>query len=380
VLLTDTKVASLKPPATGGIEHRDLKVRGLRLRVGSSGKKTWLLRARVKDKVIAKTLGHYPSMGVAAARTSAEKVLGAVSRDGSTASLDRTFKDVADAWVERIAKTNKSWKFQQRCLELHVLDKWGTRKIVDIRRGDVRELLDGLDGSIPNRILATVRPIFRFALSRDYIEASPVEGIIKPTTDVSRDRVLSMDEIARIWKGTGRLGYPLAEYLRVLMLVAQRRSEVAAMRWDSIDLDAATWVLGAADTKNAKAHLVPLSPPIVEILRSLPKFGPYVFTSNGRSHISGYSKTKARLDALIEADGGGPMKPWRLHDLRRTASTELVGLGVSVEVVGRVLNHTPQGVTARVYALHQYNSEKRDALNRWAAEVMRTLASQGEGQ
>jgi hypothetical protein len=103
-MLTETKVAALKAPADGGEEHRDLKVTGLRLRVGSSGKKTWLVRARAGEKVLNKRLGHYPSMSLGAARTAAEKLLDTLSRDGGTEAIDRTFGDLAEAWVDKVAK------------------------------------------------------------------------------------------------------------------------------------------------------------------------------------------------------------------------------------------------------------------------------------
>lgn len=380
LMLTDVKVASLKAPASGRVEYRDLKTTGLRLRVGTSQKKTWIIRARVGDKVINRKLGAYPVMGLAAARSAAEKLLTALARDGTTEGIDRTFGSVAEAWVEKVAMPNNvNWKLQKRRLEMHVLPHWQERRITDIRRRDVRELLEGLEGdTLPNQILYTIRPVFRFALSRDWIDASPAEGIEKPKPETSRDRVLSMEEAARVWRASHFLGFPFGQYVRVLMLTAQRRTEVASMRWEAVDLNAATWTLEAADTKSSRAHLVPLSAPVQEMLQSLPRFGDFVFSTDGRTHISGYAKVKAKLDAFIAADGGEPMKPWQFHDLRRTAATHLVRLGVLEEVVGKVLNHAAHGVTAKVYALHRYEPEKRNALDRWAAEVMRTLAGSGE--
>jgi hypothetical protein len=134
-VLTDVKVAALKPPASGGVEHRDLKVPGLRLRVGSSGKKTWLVRARAGSKVINRRIGHYPSVGLATARTEAEKVLQELSSTGTTEALDRTFDELADAWIEKVAKVrNKSWEAQRRRLDRHILPKWKDRKVREIKR------------------------------------------------------------------------------------------------------------------------------------------------------------------------------------------------------------------------------------------------------
>jgi integrase len=182
-----------------------------------------------------------------------------------------------------------------------------------------------------------------------------------------------MPEVGRVWRAATLSGYPFGQFVQVLALTAQRRTEVASMRWADVDLDAGTWVLRTAETKSSRAHLVPLSAPVVDILRMSPRLGQYVFTSDGKTHLSGYAKGKLRLDAFIAA-AGEKLEPWTLHDLRRTAATHMVRLGVLEEVVGRVLNHAPKGVTAKVYALHSYAPEKRGALDRWAAEVMRAVS------
>lgn len=380
-MLTDAKVASIKPPATGQEEHRDAKVTGLRLRVGSGGKKTWTVRARAGAKVVNKKIGSYPTMKLGAARTAAEKLLEALARDGSTEAIDRTFGAVATAWIDKVAKLkNSSWKLQERRLEMHVLPHWREKKITTISRADVRDLLEGVEGDVlPGRVLAIVKTVFRYALSRDWIDSSPIEGIAKPSTDTERDRVLNMEEAAAIWTAAGLLGFPFGHYLRTLALTAQRRTEVASMRWADVDLEAATWIIPAKETKSQRTHLVPLSAPVVDMLRDLPRLGEFVFTHDGETHVSGYAKAKARLDSFVAA-AGGKVAPWRLHDLRRTAATHMVRLGVSEDVVGRVLNHSPKGVTAKVYALHTYAPEKRGALDRWAAELMRAVAGKPAGK
>lgn len=178
-MLTDTKIAAIKPPESGQDEHKDSGpgyVQGLRLRIGTSGKKTWTLRARAGQKLVNKKLGTYPTMRIAAARKAAQALLDAIAKEGSTTSADRTFEDVSDAWLKKKRadrKHNRSVGQQQRQLELHVLPKWRERKIVEIKRADVRELVEGIEGDIlPNRVLALVRTIFRYALSQDWIEAS----------------------------------------------------------------------------------------------------------------------------------------------------------------------------------------------------------------
>lgn len=371
--LTDARVSAIAPPPTGQAEHADDLVRGLRLRVGAGGRKAWIVRARAGTKQVNKTLGPYPLISLATARDMARDYLIALVKAGEVRPK-RTFGDLAEHWIEHVAKIrNRSWKNQERRLEIYVLPKWRDTDITTIRRADVRDLIDGIEGTVaPGRALAIIRTLFRYAMSRDWVDASPAEAISNPSVDVPRDRYLDMKEVVAVYRAAELLGYPWTGFIRVLMLTAQRRTEVASMKWVDLDLDAGTWVLSSADTKSARAHLVPLSPTVVELLRATPQFGPYVWSSDGRSHVSGYAKAKQRLDSFLKASGVA-LAPWRLHDLRRTAATHLVRLGTPEHVVGRVLNHAPQGVTARIYALHSYQAEKLQALTSWAEELTSCL-------
>jgi Site-specific recombinase XerD len=351
------------------MEHPDDLVRGLRLRVGAGGRKSWIVRTRAGKKQINKTLGPYPLISLAAARDQARDFLITVAKEGEV-RLKRTFGELVDDWIKHVAKPkNKSWRNQERRLEIYVLPKWRDTDLTGIRRADVRDLIEGIDGIVaPGRALAIIRTLFRYAMARDWVDASPAEAIPNPSADTPRDRYLDMKEVATVYRATDLLGYPFTGFLKLLVLTGQRRTEVASMRWADINLDAGTWVLSSDDTKSARAHLVPLAPQAVRLLKATPQLGPYVWSSNGKSHIKGYSKAKMKLDALLTARGA-ELKPWRLHDLRRTAATHMVRLGISELVVGRVLNHAPQGVTARTYALHSYESEKRVALSRWADAI-----------
>jgi integrase len=372
--LTDARVSAIKPPATGQAEHADDLVRGLRLRVGAGGRKAWIVRIRVGAQQVNKTLGVYPLISLVAARDMAREFLINLAREGQVRPK-RTFGDLADHWIEHVAKpNNKSWHQQQRRLEIYVLPKWRDVELTHIRRADVRDLIDGIEGVVaPGRALAIIRTLFRHAMARDWVDSSPAEAVPNPSRDIPRDRYLDMKELAAVYKATDLLGYPFTGFIKMMILTAQRRTEVASMQWAAIDLEAGTWVIASEDNKSARAHLVPLCPQAVELLKATPQFGGYVWSSDGETHVKGYSKAKKRIDAFL-LSGGVELKSWRLHDLRRTVATHMVRLGVSELVVGRVLNHAPQGVTARTYALHSYEAEKREALAGWAGEIAQTLA------
>mgnify|MGYP002780302689 CR=1 FL=1 len=373
-MLTDTKVASIKPPATGQVEYPDAKVTGLRLRVGAGGAKTWTLRRRVGSKIVNRKIGTYPATSLAKARETALGMIEALEATGSTEPLERTFKQAAQRWLDDKAKRkNKGWEKQERQLELHVYPAFGDRALRSIKRAEVRDLIAALEGDVlPNRVLALIKTIFRYSLSQGWIEASPTEAMEKPMPENARDRVLTMEELARVWNASELLGYPYGPFTRLLALTGQRRGEVAAMRWSEIDLAAATWSIPAGRTKADRANLVPLSARAVDLLERLPRLGDFVFSTNGETAISGFAKGKSRLDQYLETRGEG-IGEWRYHDLRRSCATHMVRLGIAELVVGRVLNHVVQGVTGKHYALHAYAPEKRHALEKWAAEIDRAV-------
>jgi integrase len=272
--LTDTRVSAINPPSSGQEEHADDLVRGLRLRVGAGGRKAWIVRTRAGKKQVNKTLGSYPVISLAAARDMARDFLIEIAREGELRPK-RTFGELANHWIENVAKVkNKSWHNQKRRLEIYVLPQWQDVDITTIRRADVRDLIDGIDGAVaPGRALAIVRTIFRYAMARDWLDASPAEAIPNPSQEIPRDRFLSMEEVKQVYQTADLLGYPFAGFIKLLILTGQRRTEVASMRWEDIDLDAGTWILPAEDTKSARAHLVPLSPQVVELRSSVPTSG-----------------------------------------------------------------------------------------------------------
>lgn len=375
-MLTDTKIASIKPPESGQTEYPDAKVTGLRLRVGAGGKKTWTLRRRVGAKTINRKIGTYPATSLAKAREAALGMIEALEAFGSTEALDRTFRQAAERWIEDKGRPS----LITRQLELHVYPDWQDRKLFDIKRADVRDLIRGLEGEVlPNRVLATLKSVFTHAVKQDWLEHSPADHVDKPKAEAARERVLSMDEIARVWNASGLLGYPAGPWARLLMLTGQRRSEVAGMRWADLDLEAGTWTLTASHTKAKRAHLVPLPAAALAIIRELPSLGDYVFGTSANTPMRGFAREKKLIDQWLESKEQGLAEPWRFHDLRRSAATHMVRLGIPELVVSRVLNHVVTGVTGKHYALHSYAAEKRHALDTWAAEIDRAVNGERGG-
>jgi integrase len=206
----------------------------------------------------------------------------------------------------------------------------------------------------------------------------------KPGPDhQERERVLDPSELREVWQASESCGYPLAPFMKLLILTGTRRGEAARARWRDIDLETALWRIPPEHSKSSREHLVALSTAAVRFLKSLPRFtdGDFVFTSrSGRIPINGFSKSKERIDAVIsarrkEAGNKKTIEPWTMHDIRRSVATLLAKRGIPPHVLSAILGHTaPGAVTAspilKLYNRHQYLDESRAALEAWSEYVL----------
>ena len=187
-----------------------------------------------------------------------------------------------------------------------------------------------------------------------------------------------------------QVGWPFGPFSKLLLLTGARRDEVASARWSEFDLAAKAWTIPKERAKNGVAHEVPLSEAALRILGALPRIeagrrsAGLVFTTNGVTPVSGFSKAKTAIDAAILAArrergvqlGRDPAtvqapEEWTFHDLRRTVASGMAGLGFPPHVVEAALNHrsgTIKGVAA-VYNRYSYADEKRAALDAWSRRL-----------
>ena len=406
IRFSDRLLQSIKPPPPGErpIEMWDGLVRGLGFRVGASGTKTFHTMTRVHGRQVRHVIGPYPATKLKMAREEAGEII-RQARKGIDPRQERrqarweaeraqrdTFAAVVEDFIEKYAMPrNRRWAETERTFKVNVHPIWGKRPIASITRRDVIDLLEKIDKErgpyMSNRTLAAIRRLFSWAVERDVIDASPATNVKPVGKEVSRDRVLTDDELRSFWKATEANDYPWHPFLRTLLLTAQRRSEVAQMRWADLDLegDKPLWSIPREFTKMDRAHDVPLAPEVVGILDALPRHrGPQVFsTGDGTAPISGFTLAKRRLDKkmveiMLEAatePGNDPEtveRPrWTLHDLRRTAASGMARLGFPPHVTGAVLNHSPSataGITA-IYVRFRYDDERRQALEAWARRL-----------
>jgi integrase len=222
-----------------------------------------------------------------------------------------------------------------------------------------------------NRVLAAVRKFFNWCIGRGILEVSPCTGITAPAREQARHRVLSDEELAAVLQGAQAIGFPFGSIVEALALTGQRREEVGRMAWEHLDLARGVWVIPGEHAKNGKPHPVHLSPPALTLLKSLPRTGELVFSTDGKPPFQGYSKAKARLDNVSGVEG------WTLHDLRWTVVSGMARLGIAPHVADKILNHqsgTISGVAA-VYQRHEFMKERKHALETWGEHIQTLLAT-----
>ena len=382
-ILTEKAILSVKPNPDKRLEIPDGMLPGFYLVVQPKGAKSWAVRYRYAGRTKKFTIGGYPAFSLKDARIKARKALQIIAEGNDPAQKKRDkqqrdlIDDVIADFIKRHASKNRSAKETNRIFTVEVLPKWRGRKIHDISRRDVIELLDGIaDRPAPimaNRTLAAVRKMFNWALSRDIIESTPTQGVKPPGKEQSRDRYLSDDEIRWFWKATERQGSPFGPLFRILLLTGQRLDEVAAMT--ASEIHDGLWTIPAKRAKNDRRHPVPLSRVTLDTLDALPRVesdAGFIFTTNGTTHVSGYSVAKKRLDKLMldASQNESPIATiphWTLHDLRRTVSSNMARLGVNLQVAEKALNHVSGsfGGIVGVYNQHTYSSEISEAFDLW---------------
>ncbi len=298
---------------------------------------------------------------------------------------------VADRFVEKYAKVEqpKTWRDTESIIRRDLKPHFGETPLPHITDADIIELLDRVHergDSAAIKAYKALRSMFGWAKDKRLIAASPMREMSPPAKIGKRKRVLTDHELKLVWQAAGALGWPFGPIVHLLILTGQRLREVAEAPWTEFNLDKAEWLLPGARTKNGEANYVPLSEQALAILRGLPVLkseNRYIFTTTGRTPVSGFSRTKAKVDAMVLdslrrdlTDAGdeparAALEPWTIHDLRRTLATGCQRLGVKLEVTESILNHVSgsrSGIVG-VYQTYRYQTEVRDALAAWGRHV-----------
>lgn len=423
VKITKSEVDAAKPRATDWFLW-DTLLKGFALKVTPAGGKVYIYQYRIAEpgkaaKTATKrfTIGKHgdpftPDMARDKAKALAGKVAAGIdpreeeverlaakredmrqAAEKARIEYELVFEKLAAIWLYEYEhekdRRPSSVRLAKLVVDNYLYPTLKGKPFPHITRADLQRVLDAIPvdrRGIRRAVFTYASVLFNWATKRGDIPANPLLLMVKPNAPKARERVLSDVELGLIWRASESLDRPFGPFFRLMMLTAQRRSEVAQMRWQELDRAGATLTIPADRVKNRKAHIVPLSPLAIAELDALagvegddepkwPSVG-MVLTTTGKTAISGFTKAKRGLDAAVaELNGGEPLSQWRVHDIRRTVATGFQRLGIRFEVTEAVLNHISgsKGGVAGIYQRHDWASEKRDALNAWCRHIERLL-------
>lgn len=417
--LTEQSVKRLRIPKSQAYVEWDSQATGLAIRVTPSRSKIWIMQSVYPGATTQarRTLGKYPDLGVAAARDKAqrwrtwikdgidpaqaeeaERDKRDAERRAEALKRNNTFASVAKAYIQ--ARTNRRAEADAREIRRMLVTAWGEKPIHKIEPRDVRELIDKIKVRAPydaRNAWGHAVGIFKQAVFDGLIPTSPCASLdkrmlFKNVKLQPRQRVLNDREVGALWRASGKLGYPYGPLYRLLLLTGTRLNEAAQARWSELHPDlrrilsggkkvdwtavpekVKVWTIPAERFKSDVEHLVPLPDDALRILETLPRFADcdWLFSVGGKSPVQGFSKIKKQLDQLMLdalCDADERLQPWVNHDLRRTLRSNLAALKVPGVVAEACLGHGRKGIE-RIYDVHDYQTEMREALTQWATKL-----------
>jgi integrase len=377
-VLTDKQIAALPRRATTYF-HPDpeLPAHGVRIRPAGPTSYTVIVRDPYGKQKWVK-IGSTAEMKIEEARERARVVISRI-RQGLDPFPAPPVKPDAVATVVEVylrrhveARGLRTGDETRRVLERYVLPHWRDRPFAEIRRSDVAKLLDHIEDQhgpwVADSVLAQLRGVASWYAARDDSYLPPFTRNMRrvPQEARKRSRILTDDELRRVWQAAGNAG-TFGALIKLLLLTGQRREKVVTMCWPDVSPDG-VWTIRTAPREKGNPGTLLLPQVALDIIRAQPRFASnaHVFAGIGPGATNNFGRCKKSLD---EASG---VTGWVLHDCRRMARSLMSRAGVRPDIGERVLGHAISGVGA-VYDRFSYDHEKADALRRLAALVERII-------
>ena len=389
--LTDKTIAALTLAGKKDAIYFDDSLTGFgyRMRQGAGGKvsRSWIAQYRRAGASRRMLIGSAEVVTADQARAKAKKVLAAVALgdDPQAEKAERRTKDQVTMRAvvnEYIADRTSDWRAQTRHgVTLYLTGPYFRTlhgmAVDKITRRDVASRLVAIKREHSPIVAAAARAklsaFFVWCLRQGLTEHNPVIGTEQPKRTASRDRVLSDDELATIWRSCNDGDH--GKIVRMMILTGCRRNEIGGMCWSEIAPDKSTWTLPAVRSKNKRALTLPVLPMMREILDTVPQMvsRDQLFGQRSEKGFAGWDKGKQSID-----EGSG-VTGWRRHDLRRTVATRMADIGIAPHIIEATLNHYSghRAGVAGVYNKSSYQREIRAALAQWHDHV-RSIVTGGE--
>jgi integrase len=365
---------------------------GLRLRRSGDGlRRTYVAQYRVGARRSRRvTLGTAEKLAPAQAREAARKILARVQlghdpqgeKEAKRAASAHTFKIAVENYLAARASELRPASFRVTRLYLTrtaYFKPLHGMPLAEIRRSDVASCIQAINRNSSSTAGAARRALsafFAWATASGLIGdgSNPVIGSFSPARDQARDRVLSDAELIAVWRASGEDDF--GRIIRLLVLTGARRTEIGGMRWSEIDIAAGSWTLPAARSKNRRPLTLTLPAAALAIVTAIPHADSDLLFARSGAGFSAWAPAKAALDRRL----GDAVAPWRLHDIRRTAATGMINVGIATDVVEAVLNHYSghRAGIAGTYNRSDYKPQIKAALARWSEHVIALVEGRAE--
>jgi integrase len=354
------------------------------LRVLPTGTKTFVVfyRTEAGEKRLI-SIGRYGELTADEARRKAREVIAAVvrgfdpARERGRLRRSPTIRQLVALYLDRHSKVHKrSWKDDEQRFNRYVVPAWGGRKAEVTTRADVSALHREIGERGPyvaNRTLALISHLFTWAEQEGLVpegHPNPARGVQR-FREKARDRWLNAREVRALAEAIEEEPSVFVRaYFWLALFTGCRKRELLRIEWTDVELDQG--FLRIRGTKNDRTHFVPLARQARDIVKALPRRPGcrFVFVGSKR----GMHMSVGVVDqAWRRIRGRAGCEEARLHDLRRTVGSWLAQAGVSLHLIGHVLNHRSPTTTA-VYA-RLADDSARAALEDHSRAVLAALAA-----
>jgi integrase len=280
------------------------------------------------------------------------------------------FEELVARYCEYAKGKNKSWQQTDAVVRHHTLP-WAKLDARTIRRSDVRALVNRVEGAaMHNQVLASISAVFSWATKQEIVEANPCSGVERRQVR-SRERILSDNEIKSFWQEFDSVDLIRGSMLKILLLSAQRSTEVAHMRHEDVAPDG-WWTLrgeaanGWCGTKNGVTSAIFLTPEARSIIAEVDDGdSDYVFKNRNGRPVEDLDAVMRRINKKLGVNDRATV-----HDLRRTCASLIVKLGHGRDLMDKVLNHRNGKDIGAVYDRYDRRPEIERAMSDVTQHVM----------
>ncbi len=371
----------------------DSSTRGLYVQVSLSGTKTFVYRRKMGTTWRQRSIARFGEMSIPEARAKASEYNHLIASgtnvfdEAAASRSEPTFKDLFDAYVTRHADKACTTSGEMR----KEFDRWlgslGSKKASAISRKDAEKLHHSLMETpyAANRAIQLARTIYNKAITWGLFSGANPFSKITEFPEHSRDRFLSNAEAGRILLALKEpptvddAARALRDFILLDLFTGVRKSNLFAMSWDEIDLDAGMWKIPDTKSKNKQGQFIPLGEKEIQILKDRLAYlrkragvggiSPFVFPGDGKTgHQVSVQKSWVKLRDKLE------LQDVHLHDCRRSLAAAMASRNVNVALIKNAMNHKDMKTTMAVYARTSKTAEleaRQLAHDGWLDEARR---------